>query len=214
MRLIEDFKDQNEEFKDYLSFSDNKFYSNIDKEKTEQFIEKHFKSHFIKPLTEFVKIPNLSPNFDPEFCTNGLIDQAIELIQNFAESLKIPNLEFHCHREEGMPPIVGIVYPGNSALNVVVYGHIDKQPHLEGWIPGTGPLSAKIIGDLMYGRGSSDDGYTSFATLLALKNAIDQGVELPRVCIVLETEEESGSEHLPELLEKCSKWIGVPDILF
>lgn len=37
---------------------------------------------------------------------------------------------------------------------------------------------------------------------------------MPRVCLVLETEEESGSDHLEELLAMAKDVIGIPDFLF
>jgi len=52
----------------------------------------------------------------------------------------------------------------------------------------------------MYGRGSTDDGYSVFSAMLAIKNAQEQGVKMPRICMTLETEEESGSESLVDLL--------------
>ena len=53
----------------------------------------------------------------------------------------------------------------------MMYGHLDKQPHGEGWFEGLGPTKPVIRGDLMYGRGSSDDGYAAFACMLAIKTA-------------------------------------------
>ena len=66
----------------------------------------------------------------------------------------------------------------------------------------------------MYGRGSSDDGYASFTCMLAVKSGQAQGLDMPRVCLVLETEEESGSESLMELLNLAKESTGVPDFLF
>ena len=37
---------------------------------------------------------------------------------------------------------------------------------------------------------------------------------MPRVCLILETEEESGSESLVELLDKAKEITGKPDFLF
>lgn len=54
----------------------------------------------------------------------------------------------------------------------MIYGHLDKQPHMEGWMEGTGPVSPVVINERLYGRGSCDDGYVTFAFLLALQNAI------------------------------------------
>lgn len=96
----------------------------------------------------------------------------------------------------------------------MLYGHLDKQPWGDGWVEGRGPLSATIIGDLMYGRGSSDDGYSAFTCMLAVKAGQEQGVAMPRVVLVLETEEESGSDNLIPLLHMAKEATGVPDLLF
>jgi len=50
-----------------------------------------------------------------------------------------------------------------------VYGHLDKQPYGFGWE--TDPCDPVIKGELMYGRGASDDGYAPFSCMLAIKAA-------------------------------------------
>ena len=50
--------------------------------------------------------------------------------------------------------------------------------------------------------------------MLAIKAAQVRGVDLPRICLVLETEEESGSENLISLLKISEEYIGAPDCLF
>ena len=66
----------------------------------------------------------------------------------------------------------------------------------------------------MYGRGASDDGYAPFSCMLAVKACQEQGVALPRICLVLETEEESGSPNLVALLQIAKESIGTPDACF
>jgi acetylornithine deacetylase/succinyl-diaminopimelate desuccinylase-like protein len=118
--------------------------------------------------------------------------------------------------DNGLPLICYVVEPSSPDIktNVMLYGHLDKQPHGEGWNEGLGPTDPVIRGDLLYGRGSSDDGYAPFACMLAVKAAQEQGAAMPRICLVLETEEESGSVSLIELLEKAKDATGVPDLLF
>lgn len=41
-----------------------------------------------------------------------------------------------------------------------------------------------------------------------------RGAKLPRICLVLETEEESGSPSLPELMKVSEEFVGKPDCLF
>lgn len=183
----------------------------MDKAKTETFLEKTFEEVFMNNLKDYIRIPNLTPAFDPEYMTNGLLDQAIDFVVKFAEDLKIPGLETHIKREEGRVPMLLFTYEGQADKNVMIYGHLDKQPHMEGWREGTGPTEPAIIGDKLYGRGASDDGYVPFAVLLAIKNAIEQGQDLPRIVLVLETEEESGSFDLVPLLEASADLIKTPD---
>ena len=44
------------------------------------FIDANFESFFVKGLQEFVRIPNLTPMVDPNYQTNGLVQQAMECV--------------------------------------------------------------------------------------------------------------------------------------
>jgi acetylornithine deacetylase/succinyl-diaminopimelate desuccinylase-like protein len=83
----------------------------------------------------------------------------------------------------------------------MMYGHLDKQPYGTGWEEGLHPTDPVIRDNHMYGRGSADDGYSAFACMLAVKSVQQQGGKHPRIALVLETEEESGSPNLISLLE-------------
>jgi len=50
--------------------------------------------------------------------------------------------------------------------------------------------------------------------MLAIKAAQMQNAPLPRICLVLESEEESGSDNLISLLKLSEEYIGKPDCLF
>jgi len=39
----------------------------------------------------------------------------------------------------------------------MMYRHLDKYPHGVGWSEGLGPAKPVIRGDIMHGRGSSND---------------------------------------------------------
>lgn len=186
-------------------------YLKMDGDLTKEFVDKQFEPGFVEPLKDFIRIDNLTPAFDPEYMTNHKVQDAIEFVRKYAESLEIEGLEFHCYDQDDKAPMVVFTYEGKGAPNVMVYGHLDKQPHMEGWREGTGPTEPAVIDGKLYGRGASDDGYVPFAVLLSIKNAILQGAELPRIALVLETEEESGSHDLIPLLELCHKWIKDPD---
>ena len=185
----------------------------MDPEKTNEYIDANFEEVFIKNLSKFIEIPNLSPAFDQEFYTNGLIDQAIEYVIEFSKSLNIEGLEHRFYKEEGKCPMLIFTYPGNGKKNVMFYGHLDKQPHMtEGWKEGFGPTKPVIHEDRLYGRGGADDGYVPFGVLLALKCAIEQGADIPRIVCVHECEEESGSNDLEYLLQANADLIQTPDV--
>ena len=183
----------------------------MDADTTKAFLDEKFDSTFVPSLKGFIEIDNLTPAFDTEYFTNGKVQEVIEYVRKFATEMEIEGLKFDVLDDGKRAPMVVITYEGKGAPNVMLYGHLDKQPHMEGWREGTGPTTPVIIDDKLYGRGSSDDGYVPFASLLAIKNAILQGAELPRIAIVLETEEESGSHDLIPLLEDCHQWIKDPD---
>lgn len=68
--------------------------------------------------------------------------------------------------------IVYVVEPSEGVkTNVMIYGHLDKQPYGQGWDEDKKPTDPVIVGDYLYGRGSSDDGYAPFISMLAVKTA-------------------------------------------
>jgi len=131
--------------------------------------------------------------------------------------LEIQGIEKKIFKPEGMTPLIVYIVEkseGASDTQLMFYGHLDKQPWMEGWGEGLGPTKPVIRGDYLYGRGGGDDGYSPYSTMLAVKNAQMQGVKHPRIALVLETEEESGSPNLIDLLNIAKSYIGSPDYLF
>ena len=91
-------------------------------------------------------------------------------VDEYINRLEINGISKHTfYTEEGLPLICYVVQPSSPEIiaNVMLYGHLDKQPYGEGWV--TGPTDPIIKGDLMYGRGSNDDGYSAFSCMLAVK---------------------------------------------
>jgi acetylornithine deacetylase/succinyl-diaminopimelate desuccinylase-like protein len=184
----------------------------MDKESVNKTIEKYWQDWWVKGLGDFVRVPNLTPMVDDKYLENGLLEQAMDLVDNYINKLEIKGLSRKIFKtEKGLPLITYIVEPSEGVTrNVMVYGHIDKQPYGEGW--DTDPKDPVIKGDCMYGRGSADDGYSAFSCMLAVKVGQELGVKMPRICLVLETEEESGSASLIPLLNQAKDVIGTPDV--
>ena len=54
-------------------------------------------------------------------------------------------------------PVICVEIPGHSPDTVLLYGHLDKQPPMEGWTEGLGPWTPVIRDGRLYGRGAGDD---------------------------------------------------------
>jgi acetylornithine deacetylase/succinyl-diaminopimelate desuccinylase-like protein len=186
----------------------------MEHKKTFEYINKEFDDHIIPTLMDYVRIDNLSPCFDPEWATNGKAEKAANLLLEWVLKQGVQGLKGEVMKIEGISPIVFIEIESNGGNGTVfMYGHFDKQPHFDGWLEGTGPTNPKIIGDLLYGRGASDDGYAIFSSVLAIKSIQAFGHKHGKISILIEGSEESGSPHLMQYIEKLEKNIGSPDLL-
>ena len=139
---------------------------------TKAFIDTHWEPWFVTGLSDFISCPNLTPMVDPNYLVNGLIQQAIKLVDDYVNKLEIVGLHRSVFQPEGKPPLIVYVVDGQGCnTNVMLYGHLDKQPWMDGWDAGLGPTSPVIRDGYLYGRGGADDGYSVFTVMLAIKNA-------------------------------------------
>lgn len=76
---------------------------------------------------------------------------------------------------------------------VLMYAHWDKQPPLTSqWKEGLGPYTPVVKDGLLYGRGSADDGYGSFSSVLMVKACQHFKLNHPKIIMIFESCEESG----------------------
>jgi acetylornithine deacetylase/succinyl-diaminopimelate desuccinylase-like protein len=153
---------------------------------------------------------------DPDYLTNGLMEKAMDLTDQYVNKLGIKGIKRNEYKnDKGMKLVTYVIDATHgSTKNCMMYGHLDKQPYGEGWREDLSPTEPKIEGELMYGRGGADDGYSIFSCMLAIKTLQQLDQPCPRCCMVLEQEEESGSPNLIELLNMAAEDIGQPDALF
>ena len=145
----------------------------MDKDKTLKVVSDHWDSWYVPGLSDFVRVPNLTTMVDDEYLTNGKVEEAMELVDNYINKIGIKGLSKKIFKSEvGIKMVVYVVEPTEGQTkNIMVYGHLDKQPYGDGWREDLSPTEPKIEGDLLYGRGSSDDGYAPFSCMLAMKAA-------------------------------------------
>ncbi|MGE0823383.1 MAG: M20 family metallopeptidase [Candidatus Binatia bacterium] len=178
-----------------------------------RFIETTWNDSIIPALQEYLTIPNQSPMYDAAWDTNGYMDQATELIVKWLRAQQIPGLILDIVRLDKRTPVIFAEIPGNSAETVLLYGHLDKQPPMDGWLEGLGPWKPVIKNGRLYGRGGADDGYAAFASLIAIKALQLQEVPHARCVILIEACEESGSPDLPYYIDALKERIGTPSLV-
>ncbi len=175
---------------------------------------KDFNENILPGLEEFVRIDNLSPDFDPKWETNGKAEKAGNHLVNWAMKQGVKGLKAELYKEKGRTPLVFIeIDAQGSDKNVLLYGHFDKQPPLGKWDEGLHPNKPVKKNGLLYGRGAADDGYALFAIVESIKLIQMQNGKHGRIVITIESGEESGSPDLVYYLKTLKDRIGNPNLM-
>lgn len=185
----------------------------MDPNRLERFVGSLWDDSIQPALVDYIRIPNKSPLFDPEWQRHGYMDDAVALAEQWCRDHLPGGASVDVVRLPGRTPVLFLEVPGNAAGTVLMYGHLDKQPEMSGWREGFGPWDPVVEGDKLYGRGGADDGYAVFASLTAVLAIREQGVPHPRCAILIECCEESGSFDLPHYVDRLAARIGQPDLV-
>ena len=188
----------------------------LEPRETLDFVNRTWDEEIVPKLVEYIKIPNKSPMFDPDWAKHGYMDQAVKLISSWCEARPIQGLNLEVVTLEGRTPVIYMEIPAfacDSDDTVLLYGHLDKQPEMVGWRDGLGPWKPVLEGDKLYGRGGADDGYAAFGSLTAIQALQRQGVPHARCVVLIEACEESGSFDLPFYVDHLAKRIGDPTLV-
>lgn len=178
-----------------------------------QWMEDFWRGHIVSALCDYIRIPNQSPGFDPAWQENRLLDQAVQLVADWAQRQGVSGVRVEVVQLPGRSPVLVFEAPGDVDRTALLYGHLDKQPPFEGWEEGLGPYSPVIRDDRLYGRGGADDGYSAFAIVAALACLAEHRLPRPRCVALIETSEESGSGDLPAYLDLLRERIGSPNLV-
>jgi len=162
----------------------------MDKNITEKFVNGMWDDSIIPELCEYIKIPNKSPMFDPDWEQHGYMEQAVQQFERWCRTQPIEGMQVEVVRLEGRTPVL----------------FIDWDDDLRPWEP--------VIRDgKLYGRGGADDGYAVFGSLTAIRALQEQGVGHARCVILIEGCEESGSFDLPFYIDHLGDRLGKPDLV-
>jgi acetylornithine deacetylase/succinyl-diaminopimelate desuccinylase-like protein len=185
----------------------------LDIPSAEQWIETYWQHEVMPSLADYVRIPNKSPHFDPDWEANGYMEQAVQHMADWVNSHSLPGMQLKVHRLPNRTPTILIEIPGSIDDTVLLYGHLDKQPEFVGWHEGLSPWEPVIKDDKLYGRGGADDGYAIYSSIAAIQLLQTQKIAHPKIFILIEASEESGSPDLPHYMNELETIIGSPSLV-
>ena len=113
----------------------------------------------------------------------------------------------------GHPAVLAQADGPPGTPHVLIYGHYDVQPPgpLQSWA--SPPFAPEVRDGRVYGRGTGDNKGQHLAHLLALRMLSELCGAMPcRVSVLLDGEEEIGSPHLPEIIDRCARDLA-PDLV-
>jgi len=180
------------------------------------FINSSWDNSILPELENYIRIPNKSPNFDPDWEKHGYMDDAVELMVNWCTQQPIQGMQISIEKLTGRTPLIYIDIPAfNTKSNdtVLLYGHLDKQPEFDGWDEDLAPWEPVIKDGKLYGRGGADDGYAIFGSLTAIRALQENNGSHARCVVVIEACEESGSFDLPFYLDLIEEKLGAPSLV-
>jgi acetylornithine deacetylase/succinyl-diaminopimelate desuccinylase-like protein len=173
--------------------------------------EKFWEAEALPTLSDYIRIPCLSPGFAADWAEQGHIAAAVSLLRSWADARPLEGITVDVVELEGRTPVLVCEVPASGGADddtVLLYGHLDKQPEFTGWRDGLGPWEPVREGDRLYGRGAGDDGYSLFAALGAIEAARAADGEHARCLVLIEACEESGSGDLEAYVDALTDRLG------
>lgn len=177
------------------------------------YVCQQWEEEILPSLCDYIKIPNKSPHFDPQWQEHGYMDHAVNHIADWCKAHAPVGMQLDILKLEGRTPLIFMEIPGQVEETVLLYGHLDKQPEMSGWHEDLHPWKPVIKEGRLYGRGGADDGYSAYASLTAIRALEAQGLPHPRCVLLIEACEESGSYDLPYYIDLLKERIGTPSLV-
>src|SRR5260221_9897417 len=113
-------------------------YRMLDAAKLGRFVDQIWGDAIVPTLVDYIRIPNKSPSFDPDWAAHGHMDEAVALLEACARRplVGLPGATVDVVRLPGRTPVILIDIPGAGGDDALLYGHLDKQPEMTGWTEG------------------------------------------------------------------------------
>ncbi len=152
---------------------------------------------YISELGEFIRIPSVSSQ--PEH--NEDMRRCAEWASSHMRMIGLEDVQIF--ETPGHPIVYGEWLHATGKPTILLYGHYDVQPEdpVDLWT--SPPFEPTIRNGNMYARGTADDKGQVFIHFKAIETYLKTHGKLPvNVRIILEGEEEVGSEHLESFISE------------
>jgi acetylornithine deacetylase/succinyl-diaminopimelate desuccinylase-like protein len=201
----------------FLLVSNFIFSQKPDMEKIHSYWQKNETSIYNNFLS-FLKIPNVATD-------SANIRRNADFLVELMKSKGMSNVQLLEADERNVPPVAyGEVMTAGATKTIIFYAHYDGQPVNPAlWIKGLHPFQPQLVSGRIdeqgsiqtsatfplndewrvYARGASDDKGGVMAILSAFSAVTESGLAIPyNIKFFFEGEEEQGSTHLRQILEK------------
>jgi acetylornithine deacetylase/succinyl-diaminopimelate desuccinylase-like protein len=158
---------------------------------------------FLEELKQLLAIPSVSTNKEEH---GGDVVRCATWLADHMRSIGLQDVQVL--PTAGHPVVYASWLNAPDRPTLLIYGHYDVQPvePLELWT--SPPFEATIRGESLFARGSSDDKGQLFVHLKSIEAFLRTAGSLPvNIKLLIEGEEEIGSEHLEEFVREHAEML-------
>lgn len=166
-----------------------------------------YKDRYIEELLELLRIPSVSA--DPKY--KEACFATAEAVSHKMKDAGLDNVEIMS--TPGFPVVYGEKMINKNLPTILVYGHYDVQPAdpLNLWH--SPPFEPIIKDEKIYARGACDDKGQMFMHVKALEIMLENNALPCNVKMIVEGEEEVGSDNLGEFIAKYKEKLACDVVL-
>ena len=94
----------------------------MDQQVAQKFIDEMWMDSIVPELVDYIRIPNKSPHFDPDWEKHGYMEDAVQQIAKWCDAQDISGKTMEVVRLEGRTPIIFMEIPATDPKNDETHG--------------------------------------------------------------------------------------------